>query len=764
MRPQLPLASYLFILRRHLRLVAGVFLAVLVAGWYYARSEDPVFQARAVVDIHVGSRGAADGRAPFAGEDPVFIGNQVYLIRNHVRLAERVLEHLRTPVSPAPPPKGTPGGEGRSGEGYREGPAEGGPREPARPGPEVFQGHTVASLRGRVSVSAIPGTTYYEFTVTGGDQRLNTALVNAYSRVFTEVFREDQEARFQGSMTELQEALDAHRGRLEEANAAIADYKKANTDVDLASGRLGSAREKADSLRAQQSAEQSRLQVLQREQKSVVETLAAVGLSIHRDSRVGQVLVPPPAEDPEKDPRLSERIQALDLVSRQAGVRTALTAKDTLDLELAKLLTGPGALKEDAPEIRNRRSRRSELLRTVARITEAAVLKQAQDVGRSVGVVADLAEQLEEMDRTADAEAVARAELERLQSAVAGVQADILRSNGLILDARRQRQRFQETGGSVRVLSYAQPGEAALVSPNRPVIYLGTVVLALLLAAGLAYVLEYLDDTVKTREDFDRLVRLPFLGYVPHIREDAEGGRDLVVARGRTGSPEVEAFRALRTGIQFSRPDHEVRALLVTSAGPGEGKTTVAINVASAFTGGKGRVLLVDADLRRARVHSALGVSNDRGLTNVLVGEGSLADTVQASLVPGLDILSSGPIPPNPADVLGSERMQQILRDASARYDRVIVDSPPIVAVTDPALLAKYVDAVFLVISIGKTSIRMIQRAQETLAAVGVSIHGAILNNADERTSGYGGYYGGYGYGYGYGYAARAAGAKAAEA
>jgi succinoglycan biosynthesis transport protein ExoP len=256
---------------------------------------------------------------------------------------------------------------------------------------------------------------------------------------------------------------------------------------------------------------------------------------------------------------------------------------------------------------------------------------------------------------------------------------------------------------------------------------------------------------VKTREDFDRLVRLPFLGYVPHLKEEAGRSRDLVVARGRTGSPEVESFRAIRTGVQFSRPDREVRTFLVTSAGAGEGKTTVSVNLASAFAGGKGRVLLIDADLRRARVHSAIGIDNSRGLTHVLVGAATLADTVQKSSVEGLDVLASGPIPPNPAEILGSERMQELLREAAGKYERVIVDSPPLVAVTDPALLAKYVDAVFLVICVGKTSIRHIQRARETLATVGAAIHGAVLNNADVHVSGYYQAYGGYG-GYGYGY------------
>jgi capsular exopolysaccharide synthesis family protein len=287
--------------------------------------------------------------------------------------------------------------------------------------------------------------------------------------------------------------------------------------------------------------------------------------------------------------------------------------------------------------------------------------------------------------------------------------------------------------------------------------YLVTAVVALLAAAALAYALEFLDDTVKSREDFDRLVRLPFLGFVPHVRrKEGKAGEeapsaDNIAARGKTGSPEVEAFRSIRTGIQFSRPDREVHTFLVTSAGPGEGKTTMSVNLAATFAGG-GRVLLIDADLRRARIHSALGIDNKVGLTNVLVGGMPLSSAVQKSTIEGLDVLASGPIPPNPAEVLGGARMKAVLEEARGIYDRIIIDSPPIVAVTDPVLIAKFVDAVFLVVSVGRTSVRLIQRAKETLASAGVVIHGAILNNSDLRHSGYYGYRG-YGYGYGYGYA-----------
>lgn len=731
MNARLPVASYLFILRKHMLLVLGTVVAVLAGGWWYGHNQVPQYRSVATVQIQRGSSTGPDGRATAIVEDAVFISDQVYRVRKDARLAERVLEHLRAP----------PGGPGARDAGSME------PAEPPPPDPALFAGLRPASLRDRVAVTPIPQTSYYEFAVSGPDTAVNAALANAFARVFMEVFREEREARAEGGIREYLRRGEAKRALLARAHEAVAAFKKEHAGIDFSPSATGTLSESMEALRRSLGAEQSRRLALAREKKAVVETLASVGLSLAKDPMSGAVLEPALGEDPATDPRLSERVQALDVVTRNEGVREALAAIKALDAEERRLRTGSAALLESAPEVKALRARRAELLLSLARGTEAALLKLSQDLSQTEGVVEDWEKQLAAYEERRAGEAVARAELERLEKAVEAVRAEVEAIDGLVLEAERQRKSSAEGGGRVRVHSFASPADAVLVAPNRTVIYAATAVLALLLAAVLAYVLEYLDDTVKTREDFDRLVRLPFLGYVPHIRTEEPGARDLVVARGRTGSPEVEAFRALRTGIQFSRSDREVRTLLVTSAGAGDGKTTVSINIASAFVGGRGRVLLVDADLRRARVHAALGVDNVRGLTNVLVGEATLEEAVQPSSVPGLDVLASGPIPPNPAEILGSERMKEVLRQAAERWDRVIVDSPPLAAVTDPALLAKYVDGVFLVISMGKTSVRTLQRARETLEGVGASIHGAVLNNADVRISGY---YGGYGYGYGY--------------
>jgi capsular exopolysaccharide synthesis family protein len=729
MQAPLPIASYGFILRKHLWLVLGTMAVVLAGGWFYGKTQSPVFQATAILDIQ--SKVSIPGTTQtLVMNDTQFVNNMLYGLRNDKDMAKKVMERL----------------------------LETKPGEPPVPGASVLRDMDPSTLPSRVTVEIVPTTTYYRFSIQGPDREACVVLVNAYARVFAEVFSKRRTEQAMGYVKDFREQRTEKEKELQEQSEAIAKFKTANPKVDFDREPGKSDKEEAELLSKQLTQERSRLITLQHQKETVERTLKAVGLRLEDCGDEGFKVLPPPAaatgEEPRpEDPRLSERVQGLDAVAGNESVRKArgeLEEAVDADRKLEKELK----LNPETPERKLARARIDRQRAAFARTTEAALVRLAQQEGETRSVVKDWETQLKTLDDRIGVSAKALAGHEVMQRKLRGIETSIAEYTNLILGAESQRKKLEEDGGTLRVYQYAQEGSAKLVAPNKPVIYLTTAIAALLLAAALAYVLEFLDDSVKSREDFDRLVRLPFLGYVPHIKEVEGTSRDLTVARGRTGSPEVESFRAIRTGIQFSRADREVRMFLVTSAGPGEGKTTVSVNIASAFAGGKGRVLLIDADLRRARVHKALGIDNSRGLTNVLVGESSLADAIQKSSVEGLDVMAAGPIPPNPAEVLGSERMQEVLKEAAGRWDRVIVDSPPLVAVTDPALLAKYVDAVFLVISIGKTSIRSIQRARETLAGVGCSISGAVLNNADLRLSGYAETYGGYGYGYGYGYGA----------
>lgn len=208
-------------------------------------------------------------------------------------------------------------------------------------------------------------------------------------------------------------------------------------------------------------------------------------------------------------------------------------------------------------------------------------------------------------------------------------------------------------------------------------------------------------------------------------------------------SPISEAFRTLRTNIQFASVDREVRKLMVTSSGPGEGKSTVSANLAITMAQSGKSVLLIDADLRRPTVNHTFSFLNNEGLTTVLSGAAALADVIRTDTdVEGLDVLTSGPIPPNPAEMLGSKRMMAVIEEAETRYDLVIFDTPPVLAVTDAQVLASQMDGVILVISSSRTQRDEAVKAKQFLEAVHANLLGCVLNNRKQAKGDYYYYYG----------------------
>ncbi len=297
------------------------------------------------------------------------------------------------------------------------------------------------------------------------------------------------------------------------------------------------------------------------------------------------------------------------------------------------------------------------------------------------------------------------------------------------------------------------------IKPNKKRALLLGVVLGLLLGVGMAYVLEYLDDTVKTPEDVERGLGMPWLGYVPEM--EAEGtGRDGMAERAThalmsPSSSTTESFRSIRTNIYYSGEKDEIRSLVVTSALPQEGKTVFATNLATTVAQDGKRVLLVDADLRRPGIHNAFGLERAPGLTSLLVEGTPLEELVQAppegsnGELENLHILTAGPKTPNPAELLGGEAMARFVREAREKYDMVIFDAAPAMFVADAAALTSGSDGVIMILKTAKTRRGSAARARKQLEAVKGKIIGAVLNAVRPRTlRGYGYYRYGYGYYY----------------
>ncbi len=201
-------------------------------------------------------------------------------------------------------------------------------------------------------------------------------------------------------------------------------------------------------------------------------------------------------------------------------------------------------------------------------------------------------------------------------------------------------------------------------------------------------------------------------------------------------SPISEAYRTLRTNIQFSNVDKPIKTLVITSSMMSEGKTTTLTNLAETFAQAGNRVIIVDADLRRPYVHKIMGISNQQGVTNVLAGQVDLKDTVQVA-GSQIHVLTSGPIPPNPSELLGSTKMKDLLQLLSEHYDIVLIDAPPVNMVTDAAILSTFVDGVVLAIASGKTEIESGKRALKSLEAVNANVLGAVMTLVPVTKKGY---------------------------
>jgi len=278
---------------------------------------------------------------------------------------------------------------------------------------------------------------------------------------------------------------------------------------------------------------------------------------------------------------------------------------------------------------------------------------------------------------------------------------------------------------------------------------------------GLAFLLEYLDNTIKTVEDVSRYAQLPALSVIPAI---AGNGRRKIVARnagslksGNGGSllpaeitnqigsfdsrsSAAEAYRVLRTSVLLSAAGQPPKTILVTSGQPGEGKTTTVVNTAVSLAQLGAKVLVIDCDLRRPTSHKLLGVAHTEGLSTYLSGTVPLDRVIHKLPIFNLALIPCGPIPPNPAELIISDRMKEMLKELQTRFDHILIDSPPLIHVTDPVILSTMVDGVILVVHGGKSTREIVRRARQELSTVGAKIFGVVLNNVDLRRDGYANY------------------------
>ena len=347
-----------------------------------------------------------------------------------------------------------------------------------------------------------------------------------------------------------------------------------------------------------------------------------------------------------------------------------------------------------------------------------------------------------------------------------------IETNRGLLDTYTQRQKEQELAitssrpDNVKMSTEAQVPTGA-VGPQRNRNIMIAFLISLAAGIGLAFLLDYLDDSVRSSDDVSRSLGLPTLAMIPY-QSNLERGtkkRRLLNASNGNGNKNTsstamvtledsksaiaEAYRHLRTSLLFSSAGHPPKTILVTSSQPAEGKTTTAINTAITLAQAGADVVIIDCDLRRPRLHSHFEMDNTHGLTNYLSGDRKTENLMKPFPgLPKLKVITSGPIPPNPTELLSSNEMKNLLQFLKGNYKHIIIDSPPAISFTDAAILSTLVDGVVLVAMVGKSSVHLMRRFKQRLGNIGARIYGVVLNGMKANSAEYG-YYG-YDYAYKY--------------
>jgi succinoglycan biosynthesis transport protein ExoP len=384
----------------------------------------------------------------------------------------------------------------------------------------------------------------------------------------------------------------------------------------------------------------------------------------------------------------------------------------------------------------------NELVAQLAKLTPTGSGRQSQ--ARQDFVEEQLATLETRIKETQDEIAAKQDELANMFSArqIADAQSQIfaLQNKLATMQANYAALLSNTSQGAVNTINIIEPAALPVnpVGPNKPATILLAVAIGVVLAVAAAYLMEYLNDTLKNPDDVERFLGLTTLGAVPRMENT---GTELA-GLASSESAATEAYRVLRTNLQFAAVGKPIHTLLITSPAPSEGKSLTAANLAVALAQAGRSVIVVDADLHRPRQHRLFGVPNNAGVTTALLQERpSLDGLLQQGPLPGLRILTSGPLPPNAAELLGSAPMHELLRLLGEQADMVLLDSPPTVALSDTAVLSTQTDGVLLVLDARSTRRDVARQAVEALKRVNAHIIGVLLNRMPTRGTGYYYYY-----------------------
>jgi len=694
------------VLFRYRRIVLSVFVLTTAAMMIQGYSNIQLYQARAQLQIEDERSTAVPGinSAEYTYyEDPEPYYNTQYRILKGRDLTRRVIKRLKLETVPefngtAPRPP-TPISMIRNLEDRVKRliwPAPAGPIEEPKVDESADESTLVSAFISRVGVEPIRGSRLVDVTFFSTDPKFAALATNTLVEEYVDQNLAIKLEASQGMLAWLTTELAKQAHTVKESEQALATYRDKQNAMSL---------------------DEKQNIVTQRLNQLNDALIRARTSKVQKESLYSQVKSMAGGTSPDAIPAIAMNAQVQALKGKQAEL---LREKSRLeDRYGAKHPDVQANLIQIQDTQRQLDLETSRALQSIRNDYETAVLEERT-----------LSQNLEAAK--ADAQDLAR------KSVGYNVMEREANSNRQVYESLLQREKELHVSSNsrqnnVRIVDRAEVPKGPMSASGRRTWLMSTMV-GLVLAIGVAFGLDYMNDTIKTPEDVTRRLKLPFLGLVPSVR----GKQHPLLASSNVPHDFGEAFRSLRTSIMSKYPGEGTKIMTVTSAQPLEGKTTVAANIAMALAYGGARVLIVDADMRRPGLHRPLRLTNERGLSQVLVGQARVRDVIQRTVDPNLLAITAGHPPPNPSELLASERMKTLLTNlAHGPFDWIIIDTPPVLAVTDAVILAPMVSGVTFVIGAEMTRRRLAERAVETIMQSHPNFAAVVLNRVDFQRNKY---------------------------
>jgi succinoglycan biosynthesis transport protein ExoP len=694
------LLDRLAVLYRYRSLCITVFVLVTAAMLIQGYSNVQIYLAQARILIEDERSTAIPGLQNDSNtyyEDPEPYYQTQYKILKGRDLTRRVVHRLRLETVPefngTKPPPPTPISMLRDLKTKLMGYVKGAPEIPPEP-PKVDEtaneSGLVAAFIGRVGVDPVRGSHLVDVTFTAEDAKFAAEAVNTLVDEYVSENLEIKLRSTQGMLDWLDKELATQQRRVEASEKALAEYRE---------------KENALSLDDKQNIVLSRLNQL-----NDAQTRARTA-RVQKESLYNQVKSIASGTTPD----------AIPIIAQNPSVQDRKGKLAELQREKVKLLERYG---ERHPQVVNLNASLSDAQRQLDLELALAVQSVRNEYETAL---------LEErtLSKNLEGAKVEATDLNR-KGIGYGVMEREAKSNRQVYEALLTREKELRVSANsrtnnIRIVDKAEIPRSPLTPGGRRT-WLMSVLVGLTLAVAVALSLDYMNDTIKTPEDVTRRLKLPFLGLVPAVR----GDKHPLLASSQVPHDFGESFRALRTSLLSKYPDEGTKIIIITSAQPLEGKTTTAANIAMALAYGGSRVLLIDADMRRPGMHRPLRLTNERGLSQVLTGQARVRDVIQRTVDPNLLAITAGRTPPNPSELLSSERMKTLLTNlAHGPFNWIIIDTPPVLAVTDAVILAPMVTGVTFVVGAEMTRRRLAERAIDVVMQSRPRYAAVVLNKVN---------------------------------